>query len=278
MYRLDLGTSIKPFNKDGFNENYYRDLKEVKNQGIQSVEVSLGRVGGYKMTVEKCLMQLEDALKAVQDEGLILNSIHMPFQRFIYISSYDESVRAWAISEFRNLISVCDKYNPFHYVFHSKTPSKDQPFWDVRKPALIRSFSEMVGMTSNHICIENMVGSFPNTLADMVEILKEVENGYCCLDMNHFLQDKTQDAILALGERIKTVHVCDYDGVYEKHWMPKQGVNNWMEIISALEKVGYNGGFIYELYEEKYGYTYAQIRKNDEELFEEYNNVYRRKE
>ncbi len=270
MYRLNLGISVRLFNKDGRNEKFSQELKAIKSEGFQSVEVSLGRVGGYKMNMEKCMLQVEDGLKEVLDEGLILNSIHMPFQRFIYISSYDEGVRAWAIDEFRKLISICDNYNPAHYVFHSKMGTKEEGLWDLRKPALIRSFQDMVASTINNVCMENMVGSFPNTVAAMREILEQVPNGKCCIDTNHFLYDKTQDAILALGEWLTTIHVSDYDGVYEKHWLPKQGVNNWMKIIGALQTVGYNGAFTYEVESQKYGYSFADIRANYEKLFEEY--------
>lgn len=273
MYRLDLGISIRLFEKDGWNKNFFRDLKEIKREGFQSVEVSLGKVGGYKVNMEQCILQVEDGLKAVQDEGLILNSIHMPFQRFIYISSYDEGVRAWAVDEFRRLIEVCDGYDPKHYVFHSKVGRKDEAFWELRKPSLVRSFREMVAMTKNNICVENMVGSFPNTISDMLEVLEQVEGGKCCIDTNHFIQEKASDGILALGKWVKAIHVSDHDGSFEKHWMPKQGVDNWIEIIGALEKIGYDGAFTYELYQDKYGYTYAEIRENYETLFAEYNKL-----
>lgn len=273
MYQLELGTSVRLFQKSGWNEGFLDDIKEIKNQGFQSVEVSLGKVGTYDMNMKKCMMQVEDGLKAVLDEGLRINSIHLPFQRFIYISSYDEGVRSWAVDEFRQLIRVCDNYNPSHYVFHSKTGTKEEGLWDLRKPALIASFREMVEMTPNYICMENMVASFPNTISGMLEILRQVENGKCCIDTNHFLTDKVPDAILALGDWVKTIHVSDYDGIYEKHWMPKKGINNWMKIIGALEEIGYNGAFTYELDQDKNRPSFAAIRENYEKLFEEYNKL-----
>jgi sugar phosphate isomerase/epimerase len=197
----------------------------------------------------------------------------MPFHRFIYISSYDEDVRLFALDAFCKLIEECDKYNPNHYVFHSKTKDKDAPYWDMRKAALIDTFSKMVATTKNNVCMENMVSSTPSNVADMVDILEQVEGAKCCIDMNHFLRDKVEDAIPVLGKWLRAVHVSDYDGKYEQHWMPKEGVNDWMKIIGALEKVGYKGAFTYELYRSKYGYTYAEIRKNYEELFEEYNKI-----
>lgn len=268
MYQLDLGTSVKLYTKEGLNPNFTQDIKEVKKENFQCVEVSLGAVGGYKLSMERCIQTVEDGLKTVLDAGLRINSIHMPFQRFIYISSCDEGVRTWAIDEFRNLIAVCDKYNPSNYVFHSKTGREEEGLWEVRKPALVRSFRDMVGMTKNNICMENMVGSFPNTISAMLEVLEQVENGKCCIDMNHFLLDKPEDGILALKKCLTTIHVSDYDGVYEKHWMPLEGTNNWMKIIGALESIGYNGAFTYEV---NTGYAFADIRRNYEKLFEEYN-------
>lgn len=271
MYRLDLGTSVKLFKKDGLNKNFLQDLREAKSENFQCVEVSIGAVGGYKLNMEQCILGVEDGLKAVQDVGLRINSIHMPFQRFIYITSYDEGVRAWAMDEFRKLITVCDKYNPSHYVFHSKTGSKDEPFSKLRRPVLVQSFREMVDMTKNNICMENMISSYPSTVGEMIEVLEQVENGKCCIDTNHFLQDETSEAIRLLEKWVKTIHISDNDGIYEKHWLPKEGVNNWIKIIGALESIGYDGAFLYEVNQDKYGYSYADIRRNYEKLFEEYN-------
>lgn len=273
MYQLGLSTSVRLFVQTGKNENFLQSLKEVKRQGFDGVEISLGKVGGYKMNMERCILEVEDGLKAVLDEGLILNSIHLPFQRFIYISSCDEGVREFAIREMCQLIEKCDAYHPNHYVFHSKVGKKEEGLLELRKPALVRSFNEMVRTANGNVCMENMVGSFPTTTEEMLEILQQVEGGKCCVDMNHFLQEKPEDAILALGNHIATIHVSDHDGVYEKHWLPKQGVNDWMKIIGALEKIGYQGMFTYEAEVEKYGYTYAEVRRNYEELFEEYNKL-----
>ena len=273
MYQLDLGTNIHLFHPDGPNKDYRKQLKEIKNEGFKSVEVSIGKVGGYKVSLERCIQEVGDGLQAVLDEGLIVNSVHMPFARFNYISSHDDEVRLFVLNEFCKIIEICDKYNPKHYVFHSKTKDKTEPYWDMRKAALKDSFSKMIATTKNNVCMENMVSSFPNNVADMVGFLEEIEGAKCCIDMNHFLRDKVEDAIPALGKWLKAVHVSDYDGIYEKHCFPKQGVNDWMKIIGALEKVGYQGAFTYEVYREKYGYTYADIRKNYEELFEEYNKL-----
>jgi len=43
-----------------------------------------------------------------------------------------------------------------------------------------------------------------------------------------------------------TLHVSDYDGIEEKHWLPGLGVIDWLEFLNALREAGYQGAFIYE--------------------------------
>ena len=107
MFQLDLGTNIHLFNPDGPNKDFLSNLKEIKREGFKTVELSVGKAGGYKVSLEKCIQEVGDGLKAVLDEGLALNSIHMPFARFNYISSYDEDVRLFVLDEFLKLIEIC---------------------------------------------------------------------------------------------------------------------------------------------------------------------------
>ena len=207
MYQLDLGTSVHLFHPDGPNKDFQKELKEIKKEGFKSVEVSIGKAGGYKVSLERCIQEVGDGLQAVLDEGLIVNSIHMPFARFSYISSHDDEVRLFVLDAFCQILEICDKYNPKHYVIHSRTRDKNAPYWDMRKAALIDSFSKMVAKTKNNICMENMVGSCPNNVADMVDILGEIEGVKCCIDMNHFLHDKPEDAIPALSKCMESQRV-----------------------------------------------------------------------
>ena len=40
-----------------------------------------------------------------------------------------------------------------------------------------------------------------------------------------------------------TLHVSDFDGVDERHWMPGKGIVDWNDVIAALVEVGYEGPF-----------------------------------
>jgi sugar phosphate isomerase/epimerase len=69
-----------------------------------------------------------------------------------------------------------------------------------------------------------------------------------CLDVNHAMNRYAAlpDMVRALGARLITTHLSDYDGVDEKHWMPGRGVIDWRSLLQALSDIDYQGPFNYE--------------------------------
>ena len=55
------------------------------------------------------------------------------------------------------------------------------------------------------------------------------------------------DFVRAVGKKIVTTHVSDYDFVDEKHWLPGEGKVDWQALVQALKDVGYNGPWLYEI-------------------------------
>ena len=88
-----------------------------------------------------------------------------------------------------------------------------------------------------------------NTANELQTLLADVPPEYAgfCLDANHPADPNQLTAIVKqLDERIITLHISDYDGIDEKHWMPFRGVINWGTFANALRDIGYSGAFIYE--------------------------------
>ena len=68
-----------------------------------------------------------------------------------------------------------------------------------------------------------------------------------CLDVNHPKgYEQLPDIVKQLGEKIITLHISDYDGIDEKHWMPFKGDIDWGAFANALSEINYAGAFIYE--------------------------------
>ena len=55
------------------------------------------------------------------------------------------------------------------------------------------------------------------------------------------------------GSRIITTHISDHDYVDERHWLPGEGKIDWMRLLAAFEKIGYDGVYNMELHLPRYG-------------------------
>jgi sugar phosphate isomerase/epimerase len=98
------------------------------------------------------------------------------------------------------------------------------------------------------IAVENLPRTcLGNCSEDILQLLQADPRLKACYDTNHLLTENAIDFIRAVGEKIITVHVSDYDFHNEKHWLPYEGDINWVELVTALEEVGYTGPFMYEV-------------------------------
>ena len=123
------------------------------------------------------------------------------------------------------------------------------------------------GVSKSPIVLENLPRTcLLNTSEEMLWLCKKVKNLRFCLDTNHFLRERTHEAIEKLKGKIVTMHVSDHNYVNEQHWLPGKGTIEWDKLLSALEKIGYNGVFNYEL-----GVELEEVKANFDELFTTYN-------
>ena len=107
-----------------------------------------------------------------------------------------------------------------------------------------------------------------NQTSEAHYLLKKVPKLMVVIDINHPFIDTPEDLILKVGNRIKCLHVSDRDEIKERHYLPGDGVLNWNNIIGALEKIGYQGEFTYEIGDK---YSIKDVKDNFEKLFAEYN-------
>ena len=52
-----------------------------------------------------------------------------------------------------------------------------------------------------------------------------------CFDSNHLLQEQGDSFILAVGDKIVTTHISDYDFVNERHLLPGELDIDWEEYM-----------------------------------------------
>lgn len=75
-----------------------------------------------------------------------------------------------------------------------------------------------------------------------------------CVDTGHthtvasMGQPSAADFIRLFGSRVKILHLNDNDGLLDQHLIPGQGTIDWPDVFDALEEIGYEGYYNYELH------------------------------
>lgn len=257
-FKLGYSISLNKINKE--------ELANAKKAGIEYIEIS-----GLGSLIDKETRQLNLStkelkkrmaeIKAIADEeGIKIWSLHMPYGKEEDISVLNEVVRKQVVDIHKQIIKQAIVLNPQIILFH--------PSWylglnerEERIQQLIKSvevLNKEVKEIGAKMVIENMLGpkllksaeqerplcrSVEETIGIMDRLPKDV---FAAVDMNHI--KSPEKLVLALGNRLKSVHIADGDGLGERHYFPcsGEGKNDWNAIISALYKVGYEGAFMYE--------------------------------
>ena len=279
MYKLEfsstspkavIATGLKN-GKYGYklNPNYEKELIKMKKAGIKKIEFGRfdARFADYTIKIMK------KALRLVKKHKFIINTVHFPYSGdWVDLACPWPNDRKEIVKWFIKLFKIFDKFNPKAYIFHPGGGSATLETRERFMGYLIESANELASATKVPICIENMVGkNMTNGIEQIKDFADRCPNAYVVVDVNHFIKDKPEDAILVLGDRIKALHISDHDFVTERHMMPGDGLIDWNKVIGALEQIGFSGAFNYELRMNKFGYTYKQVVENYEKLFEEYN-------
>lgn len=256
--KLQVGYSI------GINKINEEIMTYSKSVGIDYIEVSVNELVDKNRIFnfgEQEIIKKMKAIKSAADKaGIQIWSIHMPFGPRIDLSLGDEHERLEVIAMHQKVLDFCAILQPkiilFHPSFYLGLNERE-----MRKEQMIQSALELnktVRAMKATMVIENMLGydlqkdsEQENPLCRSVEETVEIMNRlpkdiFSAIDTNH-IKDPEQ-LIRSMGKRLKSIHIADGDGKKECHYLPcsGQGKNNWAEILSALDKAGYHGPFMFE--------------------------------
>jgi len=182
-----------------------------------------------------------------------INSVHAPFSREVDISRLDDGGQAHALEQIGKAIVMAERLGASIVVLHGSAEPIEDNERD-KRIAMSQSSLDILGSQAQAAGLRLALELLPrtclgNTTGELQELLAGVppEHAGFCLDANH-PADHSQlpAAVKQLGKRIITLHISDYDGIDEKHWMPFVGVVDWGAFANALRDIQYDGAFIYE--------------------------------
>ena len=239
-WKLGVSTVVWRHKEDILGRQMF---EEYKKAGIDCLEISLNHEDYAKMDYKK-------TYELAKEYGVELWSYHLPF--VIYdCANLDANERKALIEYYCDIIKKASDIGVKIFVIHpSAEPYTDEERGDRIKASkeILSALAEFADKCDSIIAVENLPRScLGNCISDMKELLSADDRLKVCFDTNHLLLQDNIQFIKELGDKICTIHVSDYDFLNEKHWFPYEGDIDWIELVTALEDVGYNGPFMYEL-------------------------------
>ncbi len=265
MYKLKIGRSVV------LRDDFYKELAQTEQAGIDAFDLDLTVHCFDRKNEIELYKSLPAALERVKQSPLYFNGVHISFGPAWDYSDLNEENRKSAVALTKEMFELINPYNPHCYIMHGSI----EPVADLDRVAKIeqlkKSMKELRAYTNALLCVETLPRTcLLNTSAETLDFYNDCENIDICLDCNHFLQETPQNAVSVLGKAIKTTHISDYDFIDERHVLPKKGKIDWNAFIGALEQIGYDGIFNYEVSTANYA-SAAEVKQNAEELFAAYN-------
>ena len=191
--------------------------------------------------------------KNADEAGIKILSYHLPFSKKTNIASPDEEIRKGAVAIQSALIEKAAGIGISRFVIHASMgpiTDEERPQWMASAKKSLQELAEFAARFQAVICVEDLPrhGLGHNT-REMLDLLEADERLRVCFDVNHLCLkngSSHQEFIAALGNKIVTTHISDYDFVDEKHFFPGYGLIDWKALVEGLEQADYSGPFLYE--------------------------------
>lgn len=228
-------------------------LAKIKEAGIEYIELS---INGFwrKKPANEVYIRAYKTLQNVEASGLKVWSVHLPFSSSLDISVLDNKKREANLRFFEEMIRLAGIFKPKCLVLHPGADTiKDEETRQERLKCSRNSIGRLAIAAADIgalLCIEDLPRTCPGRTAEEMDYLTAgIPNVRICFDTNHLLLGTHEEFLEKLGDRIATIHVSDYDGVDEKHWMPfhEEGIVDWHAFYQGLKKIKYKGVFMFEV-------------------------------
>lgn len=237
MYEIGLST---PSNEK-ITEEF---IKLASEAGIKHIEISVSD----KLLRETNLCQVFDW---AQKWGVGLFSIHLPFYPF---NEYDISKPELAEKTVEYLSEYIKKGTALgikNYIIHASGEPIDDGERALRMETSKKSLyalGEVARIRGAKILVEDLprtcLGRNSSEILELISVHEALE---VVFDTNHLLGEDYVKFIHSVGKKIKSTHISDYDFKDERHWLPGEGKIDWQRLTHALDEVGYNGPWLYEI-------------------------------
>ncbi len=194
--------------------------------------------------------------RLIREKIMIPASVHLPFYGGGLSwdpSEPEEDKRRETVSRFIRLIRENADLMAPQVTLHASNepPPAEHPR---RIDQVCRTLEDLQGI-AEELDFSINVEFLPRTcVGNSVEELWDITSRFdparvgICLDVNHIMNrwHELPEIIKTLAPRIRTFHLCDYDGVDENHWMPGDGIIDWRKVMKSIKAIEHDVLLIFE--------------------------------
>jgi len=234
-------------------------LVEIAAHGFSAVEIFATRTH-VDYHHAQILAELNEHLR---DTGLRAHSVHAPITESLRdgvwgpaysLATADEGARKRAVDETLAALRAAQQLEAAFLVLHLGVPLTQQSDGrDNRRDAVLRSLDVLHAAAAGS-GVRLALEVIPNPISDAEALVTFIEDELeatdigICLDSGHaFLMGDLIDAIEAVSGHLVTTHLHDNRRVSDDHLVPFDGAIDWAEAAMTLQKVGYEGVWLFEL-------------------------------
>ena len=262
----------------GWQNHTEEGFRAYKDAGITCAELSLSVWTGAFENLD-FYEHPEKVREVAEKNGVTFTSFHAPFSQEISLSHPDKEQRTEAVATIKRAITSAAKIGIKIMVIHPSGGHYDE--YDDRSIIMKQSL-ECVGEIYRHceslgvtLAVENMTGQgICGNPSEMLLLFETYPNLKMCFDSNHcarVLPEEYLETLIKAGMRgrIATLHISDFELELEMHRLPGDGKINWEKVLENLEKLDYNGVFMYEVSKPKdreERYTPEMVAENFKEF------------
>lgn len=229
-------------------------MKANREGGLEYVEVTINDFWRPAKSHAEIYERADRALAWIEASGLKVWSVHLPFSRTLDISVLDDKARAENVAFMKEMIALAGRFHPRKLVLH---PSSE-PIAPEEREERLRNSHRSIGKLAPEakrigatLCVENLPRTcLGQTGEEMLRLIDGYGDVRLCFDTNHLFFQSHADYLKAVGNRIGTVHLSDYDFENECHWIPGKGKIDWGELWNGILRSGYDGILMFECYGE----------------------------
>ncbi len=191
--------------------------------------------------------------QALAQAGVQVATVHAPFGQAIDFSSDPDAVAA-GVAVTRASLEQAAALGARQVIVHGSyepIAPQDRAARLARARQSLEELAHVCADTGVRLAVELLPRTcLGRTTAELLTLLDGLPPEWVgiCIDTNHLMDRAAAlpDEVRLAGQRLTALHLSDYDGVDEKHWLPGDGVVAWRPFFAALAEVGYRGPYTYE--------------------------------